>query len=218
MILYPIEKSFFMNTLTLKIDDPIAVPTAKAIIQNSGLIAFPTDTVYGLAADVFNPAAIQRIYVAKGRSGVKAIPILIGAFDQLLPLIHKLDERALRVADAFWPGPLTLVLQKSDIIPPELTHYPTVGVRMPNHPFTQSLLKETGPLAATSANLSGGPNPVDPRQVLDQLGNQVNLVLDGGPTSGPIASTVIDLSGPEIKILRPGPVSLQDINKLFNQL
>lgn len=206
-----------MNTLTFKTDDPQAIPTAKAVIQSGGLIAFPTDTIYGLAADVFNPVAIQRIYAVKGRAEEKAIPILIGAFDQLLPLIQKFDGRALRIADTFWPGPLTLVLQKSDIIPPELTHYPTVGIRMPNHLFTQALLKKTGPLATTSANLAGGPNPVDTHQVLDQLGEQVDLIVDGGPTPGPMASTVVDISGPEIKILRPGPISLGDIQTCLNQ-
>lgn len=206
-----------MNTHILKTDDPQAIPTAKATLRRGGIIAFPTDTIYGLAADVFTPAAIQRIYTIKGRSKEKAIPVLIGTFDQLLPLVQTIDERALRIINAFWPGPLTLVLQKNERIPTELTDYPTVGLRMPNHSFTLSLLKETGPLATTSANLSGAVNPADVEGVIAQLGEQVDLILDGGPTSGPIASTVVDLSGPEIKILRAGQITLKDIQRLDNK-
>ena len=206
-----------MNTHILKTDDPQAIPTAKATLRRGGIIAFPTDTIYGLAADVFTPAAIQRIYTIKGRSKEKAIPVLIGTFDQLLPLVQTIDERALRIINAFWPGPLTLVLQKNERIPTELTDYPTVGLRMPNHSFTLSLIKETGPLATTSANLSGAVNPADVEGVIAQLGEQVDLILDGGPTSGPIASTVVDLSGPEIKILRAGQITLKDIQRLDNK-
>lgn len=199
------------ETRTLPIEDPQAIPIAKSILQDGGLIAFPTDTIYGVAADPFNPEAIMRIFAAKERPDEKALPVLIGDFDQLGDLILHFDERLHRIATAFWPGPLTLILPKSPKIPAELTPYPTIGIRMPNLAFTLALLQQTGPLATTSANISGGPNPVDSASVMAQLGGRIDLILDGGSTPGPTASTVADLSGPEIQILRSGPVSLSDL-------
>jgi L-threonylcarbamoyladenylate synthase len=205
-----------MATLTLNVLDPQAIPTAKDILHKGGLIAFPTDTIYGVAADPFNPEAIQNIYTAKERPDEKALPVLIGNLKQLEDLVFLVDERLRRIANAFWPGPLTLILPKSARVPTDLTPYPTIGVRMPNLGFTLALLNETGPLATTSANISGGPNPVDAASVLAQLGGRIDLVLDGGPTPGPTASTVADLSRPEITILRQGPISLADLKSLFD--
>ena len=205
-----------METRILSILDPQAIPTAKDILRKGGLTAFPTDTIYGVAADPFNPEAIQHIYTAKERPDEKALPVLIGNLGQLEDLVLFVDERLRRIANAFWPGPLTLILPKSARIPTDLTPYPTIGVRMPNLGFTLALLNETGPLATTSANISGGPNPVDAASVLVQLGGRIDLVLDGGPTPGPTASTVADLSGPEITILRQGPISLADLKSLFD--
>lgn len=206
-----------MDTLTLSTDDPQAIPTAKRIIESGGLIAFPTDTIYGVAADAFNPQGIQAIFAAKQRPDEKALPVLIGDFDQLDDLILGVDERLSRITAAFWPGPLTLVLPKSARVPPELSQYPTIGVRMPDLPFTLNLLKETGPLATTSANLSGGANPVDAPNVMSQLGGRIDLLLDGGATPGPTASTVADLSGPTIKILRQGPITLFDLHSVLDE-
>lgn len=205
-----------METLTLNILDPQAIPTAKDILHTGGLIAFPTDTIYGVAADPFNPEAIQRIYTVKERTEEKALPVLIGNLDQLEDLVLFVDERLNRIAKAFWPGPLTLILPKNARVPTDLTPYPTIGVRMPNLAFTLALLEENGPLATTSANISGGPNPVDAASVMAQLGGRIDLILDGGPTSGPTASTVADLSGPEISILREGPISLADLQALMD--
>ena len=204
-----------MDTRILSTRDPQAIPTAKNIIQQGGLIAFPTDTIYGVAGDALNPAAIEAIFDAKQRPDEKALPVLIGDFDQLLDLILYPDQRLERITAAFWPGPLTLILPKSPTIPAELSPYPTIGIRMPNLPFTLALLRETGPLATTSANLSGGPNPVDAASVMAQLGGRIDLLLDGGPTPGPTASTVADLTGPEIQILRPGPISLSDLQSVL---
>jgi L-threonylcarbamoyladenylate synthase len=205
-----------METRILSTFDPQAIPTAKGILHKGGLIAFPTDTIYGVAADPFNPEAIQCIYTAKERPDEKALPVLIGNLDHLNELVLFVDERVRRIATAFWPGPLTLILPKSTSVPTDLTPYPTIGVRMPNLAFTLALLNETGPLATTSANISGGPNPVDAANVMAQLGGRIDLILDGGPTPGPTASTVADLSGPEISILRQGPISLADLHILFD--
>ncbi|MBW6466315.1 MAG: threonylcarbamoyl-AMP synthase [Brevefilum sp.] len=206
-----------MHTLTLKIDDPQAIPTAKGTIHTGGLIAFPTDTIYGVAADPFNPEAIQRIYAAKERPDEKALPVLISSLAQLDGLVLFVDERVRLIANAFWPGPLTLILPKNARVPTDLTPYPTIGVRMPNLGFTLALLNDTGPLATTSANISGGPNPVDAASVMAHLGGKIELILDGGPTPGPTASTVADLSGAEITILRQGPITLANLQALFDE-
>lgn len=205
------------ETAILATDDPQALPTAVRLIRQGGLIAFPTDTIYGVACDPANPDAIKRIYSAKERPDEKALPVLIGAFEQLAALVADLPAAVEAIARAFWPGPLTLVLAKNPQLPPELSAYPTVGVRMPDLPFTLELLRQTGPLATTSANLSGGPNPVTARDVLEQLGGRIDLILDGGPTPGPTASTVADVSTAEIRILREGPISLADLTHLNRQ-
>jgi L-threonylcarbamoyladenylate synthase len=204
-----------IETRLLTTDDPQAIPTAVHILQLGGLIAFPTDTIYGVACDAFNPGAIERIFLAKQRPDEKALPVLIGDFNQLNDLVFSVDDCVQRITDAFWPGPLTLILPKGDKVPAELSPYNTIGVRMPNLSFTLDLLRQTGPLATTSANISGGANPVNAASVMAQLGGSLDLILDGGPTPGPTASTVVDLSGPEMTILRPGPITLADLQSLF---
>jgi L-threonylcarbamoyladenylate synthase len=197
----------------MPINDPGAIPAAVKIIQEGGLIAFPTDTVYGVAADPFNAKALQKIYAAKQRPDEKALPALIGGLEQLGQLVGTVDHSVYKVALTFWPGALTLILPKRADVPEELSPYPTIGIRMPNLAFTLALLKQTGPLATTSANRSGASNPTTAEDVLDQLGSEIDLVLDGGPTAGSMASTVVDLTEPEIKILREGPISLAEIQK-----
>lgn len=205
------------KTAILSTEDPQAIPTAKRILQNQGIIAFPTDTIYGVAADVFSPTGIQKIYQAKERSTDKALPVLIGDFSQLKALTNNISDRVQRIVAAFWPGALTVIVPKHPDLPPDLSSYPTVGVRMPDLAFTLALLLETGPLATTSANLSGGPNPTTAQDVFEQLGGWIDLILDGGPTPGPQASTVIDATRPEIKILREGPISYADIQNLMDE-
>lgn len=207
-----------IETRLLSIHDPQAIPAAKQIIQQGCLIAFPTDTIYGVAGDAFNLQAIEAIFAAKQRPNEKALPVLVGDYTQLADLILQHDQRVERIAAAFWPGPLTLILSKNPRVPPELSPYPTIGIRMPNQDFTLKLLRETGPLATTSANISGGPNPVDAASVMAQLGGRIDLLLDGGPTPGPTASTVADLTGAEIKILRPGPISLSDLQAVTGEV
>jgi L-threonylcarbamoyladenylate synthase len=204
-------------TRIVKTDNPRAITLAKDISQAGGLIAFPTDTIYGLAANAFNPAAIESIFAVKGRPDEKALPVLIGSFRQIEELVLQVDERLRRIAAAFWPGPLTLVLHKNPRLPAQLSPYSTVGVRKPNPPFTLNLLTQTGPLATTSANLSGGPNPIDATSVMAQLDGRINLLIDGGPTPGPTASTVVDISEPELKVLRPGPISLAEIEAVLSE-
>ena len=201
----------------MSIAHPDAISTAVAIIQENGTIVFPTDTIYGVAADAFSPEGIQKLYRVKERSPDKALPVLIGELCQLDRLLLHVNNRLQLIAKAFWPGPLTVIAPKGPEVPPDLSPYSTIGVRMPDLAFTLSLLQKTGPLATTSANLSDGPNPTNVQDVLDQLDGRVDLILDGGATPGQVASTVIDVSGPEIKVLREGPISLDQIIICLNK-
>lgn len=201
------------KTQLMSILDPQAIPIACEIINKGKLVVFPTDTLYGLAANAYNGNAIQAIYAAKIRTIDKAIPILIGSFSQLPHLIEKLEARVLTLASAFWPGALTIVLNKNPNLPKEISQFSTVGIRMPNHPFSLALLQRCGPLAVTSANIAGATNPRDAREVLRQLDGRVDLIIDGGPAAGEIASTVIDCTQDELVIIRQGPISLEALNK-----
>jgi L-threonylcarbamoyladenylate synthase len=205
------------HTRILTTQDPEAVSIAFEIIKSGGTIAFPTDTVYGLAVDPFNSQAIKRIYAIKERSMEKAIPILIGDLQQLERLVSEINEFAKILAQNFWPGPLTMILQKAPILPEALSLYPTIGVRMPNHEFAINLMRRTGPLATTSANISGDANPRTGLDVLSQLGGRIDLLLDGGETPGAIPSTVVDISSEPIRLLREGPISRTDLSVLLGE-
>lgn len=205
------------ETRIIPVSDPEAIPEAIKIIRSGGLIAFPTDTIYGVAADPFNPEALLKVYAAKRRPDEKALPVLIGGLEQLESLVSAISPSVYKISLTFWPGALTLILPKRPEIPGELSAYPTIGVRMPNLTFTLALLKQTGPLATTSANRSNGPNPTSADDVLRQLGGEIDLILDGGPTPGTTASTVVDLTTSEIKILREGPISLSDITHCLSE-
>jgi L-threonylcarbamoyladenylate synthase len=196
-----------MKTALLPTSSPLAISTAVAVLQNGGLIAFPTDTVYGLAALVTNTITIDRLYLAKERSSQKAIAVLIASLDQIDQVVDHFSPDAYRLARRFWPGGLTLVVPKHPNLPANLSPAPTIGVRMPDHPFALELIRQVGPLATTSANISGGPNPRDAVEVMAQLTGRIELVLDGGPVVGGIPSTVVDCTGSELVILREGAIS-----------
>ncbi len=205
------------HTRILTTQDPEAISSAFEIIKSGGSIAFPTDTVYGLAVDPFNPQAINRIYAIKERSMEKAIPILIGDFEQLGNLVSEMNETAKILAKNFWPGPLTLILPKASILPEALSLYPTIGIRMPNLDFAINLMRRTGPLATTSANISGDANPRTGLDVLSQLGGRIDLLLDGGETPGALPSTVVDISAKPIRLLREGPITRSDLSALLGE-
>lgn len=195
----------------------MALLEAKQVLSQHGTIVFPTDTVYGVAADAFDPISISKLYEIKERPQDKALPVLIGDISQLATLVLYVSEQVQHIAESFWPGALTLILPKGPDLPSELSPYPTIGVRMPDLDFTLSLLKQTGPLATTSANLSGGPNPTTVKDVRDQLEDRPDLILDGGATPGPMASTVLDVSGKGVKVLRQGPITLEAIESHLNR-
>jgi len=200
-----------MKTQLISATHPNAISQACEVVRAGGLIVFPTDTLYGLGCDPHSPTALQKIYAAKGRAMSKAIPVLISRTDQFNSLISGLPERAGKLMEQWWPGALTLVLPKNPDLPPDLTPYPGLAIRMPDHPVALSLLDQTGPLAVTSANLSDHENPRDAQGVVAQLNGLVDLVLDGGKLVGGQASTIIDCMGDEPKLLREGPIPFSEI-------
>jgi len=199
------------NTLVLPINDPKALLLSQEYVQAGKLIVFPTDTLYGLACNPTNPAALRDIYAAKGRSTLKALPVLIGELEQLDQLVENIPPQALRLMERFWPGALTLVLPKQAHLPSELTPYPGLAVRMPNHPFALELLQALGPLAVTSANLSDQTNPQTAQEVYTQLAGRVDLILDGGKLKIGQASTIVDCTGAEPTLLRAGPIPFETL-------
>jgi L-threonylcarbamoyladenylate synthase len=204
-----------MKTELLSAEHPSAIPHTLDVLVHGGLVAFPTDTVYGLAALPFQPQFIERLYVVKGRSSLKAIAILIGDLAQIDQVITALSPMALRLAERFWPGPLTLVVRRLPSLPAALSPDDTIGVRMPDHPVALALMRQSGPLAVTSANLSGRENAITAREVLDQLRGRIHLVLDGGRVPGGIPSTVVDCTGEQPIVLRKGPVTLESLQAVL---
>jgi L-threonylcarbamoyladenylate synthase len=200
-----------MDTEILRAGYPNALRHAVDVLQHGGLVAFPTDTVYGLAALPFNNEYVEGLFSAKGRNNTRAIAILIGSFSDLEKVVDHFDELADRLAHCFWPGPLTLVVKKRPNLPEALSPDNTIGVRMPDHPIALALLRKIGPLAVTSANISGKENTNTAEEVMHQLSGRVHLILDGGRTSGGVPSTVVDCTSPSLNILREGPISQQDI-------
>ncbi len=200
-----------MQTITLPAENPASIQTALELLREGEIVAFPTDTVYGLGANAFYSPGIIKLFEAKGRDANKAIAVLIGNIEQIGMLTDQINENAVILAKNFWPGGLTIVLPKKIELPELLSAGNSIGIRMPNHPIALELLQEFGPIAATSANLSGKTNPQDAHDVLQQLNNRVPLILDGGKCPGGIPSTVIDCSTDEIQILRAGAISQQQI-------
>jgi len=188
-----------------------ALREAAEVVRRGGLIVYPTDTVYGLGCDPLNARAVRRVFEVKGR-GARPLPVLASSIEDI-GRIAELSDAALRLAEAFWPGPLTLVLPRKPVLPSVLTcGLPSVGVRIPGHGFAIELVRACGGLlVGTSANKSGRPPPRTAREALEELGGLVELVIDGGPTPLGIPSTVLDLTGPEPKLLREGPVKIGDI-------
>jgi L-threonylcarbamoyladenylate synthase len=184
------------------------------------LVAFPTDTVYGVGSHAFQPEAVAALYVAKQRPTNKAIPILIARVDDLACVTRLVPDVAWHLAARFWPGGLTLVLPRAQDVPSAVTAGgDSVAVRCPDHPVPLALINAVGaPLAATSANLSGQPSPTTARQVLEQLAGRVPLIIDGGECPGGIPSTVLDLSLGPPRLLRSGAISAGELCDLLPDL
>jgi len=201
----------------LSLSHPNVFDQAATVIQAGGVVAFPTDTVYGIGVSAFNRKAIEKIYDVKGRSHLKAIPILVGDAEDSAQITPPIPLYIQQIIDNFWPGALTLVLPLLPELPGNLSPWPTVGLRLPDHDQVRRLLRKTGPLAVTSANLSSEPSALTADEVLQQLEGRIDLILDGGPVAGGQASTVLDCSGEKLKILREGPISLTAIHQVINE-
>jgi L-threonylcarbamoyladenylate synthase len=202
---------FVMKTSVISIRQPDASKIALLEINSYSVIAFPTDTVYGIGCLVTMPKAIEKLFAIKGRDSNKAIPILLGDISQLNQVVQSLSPQAAKLAEHFWPGALTLIVNKQPNLPAVISPYPTIGVRIPNHSWLRQLIIQSGPLAATSANLSGFPEAKNINEVLAHLEGKISLVIDGGQCSGGIPSTVVDCSGLEVKILREGAIKTNEI-------
>ena len=192
--------------------DPAGIAEAAALLRAGGLVGLPTETVYGLAADATSGTAVAGIYAAKERPSfnplISHLPDVDAARRQGL-----FDAPALALAKAFWPGPLTLILAAPPSLHVDLgDRGDTIAVRVPDHDFTRELLRRTGPLAVSSANVSGQEAALTASDAAEQLDDAVSVYLDAGPTSGPVPSTIVDLSGPTPRLLRAGRLSVAEIN------
>lgn len=188
--------------------DPATLTCAAELIKEERLIVAPTDTVYGVMGGYESQRAIERLYAVKERPKEKAIPVLIGEFAQLERLVQPpLPPQAESLAELFWPGPLTLIVPAHPALLPVLTAgQPTVAVRMPDHAWLLELMRQIGPLAATSANRSGEADATTAAEAVTALGGKVPLIVDGGTVAGGTASTIVDLTGAQPTIVRPGPI------------
>ena len=198
-------------------DDAAGRARATEILRGGGLVALPTDTVYGIAVDLASPGGIDRLFAAKGRPPDKGVMLLLAESAQAAD-VGIWGEAAGALAAAFWPGGLTLVLPQRPgrALPPALTGgRPTIGVRLPDHPAPRALATAMGPLPTTSANASGSPEASDAREIVEALGEAVDLVLDGGPAHGGPASTVVDLSLERPTILRVGAIPVDRIEAIL---
>ncbi len=206
-----------MITTYIKIDpsspDENVLREAAECIKKGGLVAFPTETVYGLGADSFNPDAIKKIYIAKGRPSDNPLISHIAAFDDVKRLAREVPEDAKKLMEAFWGGPLTVILKRRAEVPGIVSaQLDTVSVRMPSHSVANMLIRLAGtPIAAPSANLSGSPSPTNFEHCKADMDGRVDMIIDGGECQVGVESTVVDMTGDVPVILRPGAVTLEDI-------
>ncbi|HEY7154663.1 MAG TPA: L-threonylcarbamoyladenylate synthase [Gemmataceae bacterium] len=197
-----------------------AVSEAARVLRAGGLVAFPTETVYGLGANALDTSAVARIFAAKGRPANNPLIVHVAESSAVRQVAADWPEAAALLAERFWPGPLTLVLPKRDVVPDAVTaNGPTVAVRVPAHPVAQTLLRAAGiPLAAPSANRSTELSPTRAEHVLRGLDGRIDVLLDGGPTAGGIESTVLDLTVNPPRLLRPGLIGIAELEALLGPL
>lgn len=193
---------------------------AAECLAGGGLVAFPTETVYGLGASALNPEAVANIFVAKGRPQDNPLIVHISDKTMLSQVVSNIPEAAEKLMNAFWPGPLTIILEKSDNISTTVTAgLSTVGVRMPSHPVALALIEKSGvPVAAPSANLSGCPSTTRASHVIHDLTGRVDYIIDGGASQVGLESTVLDMTGEVPQILRPGGVSLEELKAVLGEV
>lgn len=209
-----------MNTIIKKTEvnniDLEVIKQASDILRNGGMVAFPTETVYGLGADALDEKASAKIYAAKGRPSDNPLIVHVADVKQLEPLVKNIPDNAVKLMDKFWPGPMTLIFEKSDIVPSGTTGgLQTVAIRMPNHPVALSLIKNSQvAIAAPSANTSGRPSPTTAQHVENDLSGKIDMIIDGGAVGIGIESTIVDVTVNPPMILRPGYITkkmLEDV-------
>lgn len=199
------------TTKVLKSTDERWLSEAMKALEMGHLVAFPTDTVYGLGCDAFNALAIERLYQCKGRGTEKAIPILVASLEQVSKVSPTSKDNYENIGRAFWPGPLTIIVDKDPSIPATVSSTDTLGVRIPDHPIALELLEAWGPMAVSSANLSGDHSTREAGEVLAQLDGRFDLLIDGGRSPGGSPSTVVDFRARPINILRQGPITMEQL-------
>lgn len=194
------------------------IEEAAQLIKAGELVAFPTETVYGLGADAFSAPAVEKIYAAKNRPPINPLLVHIARLDQVRQLTSWVPDSARLLMESFWPGPLSLILPASPNVPDIVTaHGAKVGLRMPSHPVAIALINAAGPLAAPSANLSGRPSPTTAQHVKDDLHGRIAAVLDAGAAGLGIESTVLDMTGSHIQLLRSGGISRLELENVLEQ-
>jgi L-threonylcarbamoyladenylate synthase len=196
------------------------IQKAAQIIQDGGLVAFPTETVYGLGADALNPLAAAAIFEAKDRPQFDPLIVHVADLGQAEILVNSFPSKALKLVEKFWPGPLTLVLPKSHMVPDIVTaSLKSVAIRVPDHPMALALIREAGrPIAAPSANPFGQVSPTTAEHVRRSLGSKVDMVLDGGPCQVGVESTIVSFADAEPTLLRPGGVPLEEIEAIIGKV
>lgn len=197
-----------------------ALQEAGEIIRQGGLVAFPTETVYGLGGDALNPESSKKIYAAKGRPSDNPLIIHIADMEHLGKITKEIPQSAYQLADAFWPGPLTMILPKSEAVPSQTTGgLDTVAVRMPSHPVAMEFIKAAGGyVAAPSANLSGKPSPTTAKYVMQDMDGRIDMIIDGDGVDIGLESTIVDLTGEKPMILRPGYITEEMLDKVLGQV
>jgi len=212
------------RTKYIKIDPRVPelqkIRLAARILARGGVVAFPTETVYGLGANALDSRAVRRIFYAKGRPADNPLIVHIASFRDIHALVAYLPPRTTLLMRHFWPGPLTLILPRSEFIPNIVTAgLDTVGIRMPSHPVAQALIRAAHlPIAAPSANISGRPSPTTGQHVLKDMGGRIDAVVDAGPAIVGVESTVLDLTAPTPTILRPGGVTYESLQAVLGKV
>lgn len=216
-----------MKTKLIRVDAQDGIEECKAalqeageIIRQGGLVAFPTETVYGLGGDALNPESSKKIYAAKGRPSDNPLIIHIADMDYLRRIVKEVPQSAYWLADAFWPGPLTMILPKSEEVPYQTTGgLDTVAIRMPSHPVAMAFIREAGGyVAAPSANLSGKPSPTKAKYVVQDMDGRIDMIIDGDGVDIGLESTIVDLTGEKPMILRPGYITEEMLNDVLGQV
>jgi len=214
-----------METIILEISgnnkkDEEIYNKATEILKSGGLVAFPTETVYGLGANALDPDASRKVYKAKGRPSDNPLIVHIAEVSALYDLSVEVNEMALKVADEFWPGPLTMILRKKDIVPDEITGgLGTVAIRMPSHPTARHLIEKSGLyIAAPSANTSGHPSPTKAEHVINDLNGKIDMIIKDDTVDIGIESTIVDLTGDIPIILRPGYITREMLEKVLGKI